>query len=124
LNGDSFQRGDLAGALATDRYALSPNCTGARSRILEILAANPHNLAHADPARRIAPAKDRLATVRAPTLIVVGEYDVPDIQAQAGAAEALIPGARRIVASDSGHFIYLEHPREFSDQVIRFVAGE
>jgi pimeloyl-ACP methyl ester carboxylesterase len=118
------QRGDLAGAVAADRYILAPGSEAARRRLVEIVAANPQNLAHADPSRRAAPAKDRLATVRNPTLILVGEYDIPDVHAQAGAAEAMIAGARRIVMTDSGHFMYLEHPREFSDAVMRFVAGQ
>lgn len=52
---------------------------------------------------------------------VVGDADIPDVHAHAGAIEAGIPRARRIVLKDVGHLMYLEKPAEFSRIVIDFI---
>ena len=56
-----------------------------------------------------------------PTLILVGEDDIPDVHAHAGAIEAAIPHARRIVVEGVGHIMYVEKPAEFSRLVIDFI---
>jgi pimeloyl-ACP methyl ester carboxylesterase len=43
------------------------------------------------------------------------------VHAHAGAIEAGIPRARRVVLQDVGHLMYLEKPAEFSRLVIRFI---
>jgi 3-oxoadipate enol-lactonase len=63
----------------------------------------------------------RLGELVTPTLIVTGEVDMLDVHAHAGALQALIPGARRIVISDSGHLVYLEHPEAFVDVITTFL---
>lgn len=71
--------------------------------------------------RNGAAVMSRLGEISASTLIVTGEVDMPDVHSHAGALEALIPGARRIVMSDGGHFIYLERPDAFVDVLQTFV---
>jgi pimeloyl-ACP methyl ester carboxylesterase len=56
-----------------------------------------------------------------PTLILVGEHDIADVHAMAGAAQALIPGAKRVVIPDSGHLVQLEQPRELAELIEDFV---
>jgi pimeloyl-ACP methyl ester carboxylesterase len=116
-------KGDLAGA-AHDRWILAPEHDAARQQMMALLVANPQDIMHRDRARPSPVAKPRLADIKAPTLILVGEDDIPDIQAQAGALEALIPGARRVVVPDAGHLMYLERPEAFADLVSRFAGGE
>ena len=67
-------------------------------------------------------ALPRLGEIRVPTLLVVGDADIPDVHAHAGAIEAGIPRARRTVLKNVGHLMYLEKPKEFSDLVIAFIA--
>lgn len=57
-----------------------------------------------------------------PTLIVVGEHDIADMHAACGAAEAAIPGARRVVLPGSGHLPQLEVPEAFNRVVLDFLA--
>ncbi len=102
---------------------LAPGHDAAGQRLLKLLMASPQDLHHADPARPAPPAAPRLHDIKAPTLILVGDADVADNQAQAGAVEALVPGARRVVVRDAGHLIYLDHPDVFADLVTRFVSG-
>jgi len=47
--------------------------------------------------------------------------DIPDVHAHAGAIEAGIPGAKRVVVTEAGHLMYLEKPEEFSRAVITFI---
>ena len=85
--------------------------------------ANPQNIAHADPQTPPPPARPRLGEIKAPTLILVGEDDIADVQGWAGALEALIPGAKRVVVTDAGHLIYVEQPQVFAELVSGFVGG-
>jgi len=64
---------------------------------------------------------DRLAEVTAPTLVVVGEEDVPDMHAIADRLAAEIPGARRATIADAAHVPSLERREEFDDLVLGFL---
>jgi pimeloyl-ACP methyl ester carboxylesterase len=62
-----------------------------------------------------------LREILVPTLLLVGDADIPDVHAHAGAIEAGIPNARRVVVEGVGHIMYLEKPSEFSHLVISFI---
>jgi tetratricopeptide (TPR) repeat protein len=55
-----------------------------------------------------------------PTLIVVGEADIADVHAHAGAIEAGISGAQREVVSNAGHLVALEKPQKVIDLIRSF----
>ena len=46
------------------------------------------------------------------------------LHAHAGAIEAGLPDARRVVISDVGHLMYLEKPAEFARIVIDFLEKQ
>ena len=69
----------------------------------------------------VKPALPRLQEISAPPLLLVGDADIPDVHAHAGAIEAGIPRARRVVISGVGHLMYLEKPKEFAELVSHFV---
>ena len=46
--------------------------------------------------------------IHVPTLILVGELDISDVHAHAGAIEEGIAGAQRDVIINSGHLVQLE----------------
>ena len=56
-----------------------------------------------------------------PTLILVGDADILDVHAHAGAIETAIPNWRRIGVSDVGHLMYIEKPEEFLTIVTQFL---
>jgi 3-oxoadipate enol-lactonase len=123
-NSQPFDKGDVAGGLsnwAKDKYLLAPGHNAAKKRLLNLLTANPHDLTHSDYARPTQPALPRLKEIRVPTLILVGDADIPDVHAHAGAIEAGIPGSKRVVIPETGHLMYLEKPEEFSRAVITFI---
>jgi 3-oxoadipate enol-lactonase len=64
---------------------------------------------------------DRLGEVAAPTLIVVGDEDVPDMQAIAERLEREIPGSRRETIANTAHVPSMERPREFDELVLPFL---
>ncbi|PYU57986.1 MAG: hypothetical protein DMG55_18290 [Acidobacteria bacterium] len=90
-------------------------------RLLDLLTANPQVKTHSDYARPTQPALHRLKEIGVPTLILVGDADIPDVHAHAGAIEAGIAGSRRVVITDAGHLMYLEKPEEFSRVAITFI---
>jgi len=63
----------------------------------------------------------RLGEIEAPTLVLIGEEDVPDLQAIADRLAAEIPGARRATLANTAHVPSLERPREFEDLVLGFL---
>jgi pimeloyl-ACP methyl ester carboxylesterase len=77
-----------------------------------------------DPPPEPAPhAAVRLADVRVPTLVVVGDQDVEDFLAMADAAATGIPGARKVVIEGAAHVVALEKPREFNEALLAFLGA-
>jgi hypothetical protein len=74
-------------------------------------------------ARPAPTALPLLPTIKAPTLVLVGEDDVTDNQGEAEVAEALIPHAFRIVVRDTAHLMYMEHPEIFVRLVEQFISA-
>ena len=64
---------------------------------------------------------DRIGEVKAPTLVVIGEEDAPDIHAIADRLVREIPDARR-ASMPGAHVASLEHPDEFDRIVLEFLA--
>ena len=69
------------------------------------------------------PAIDRLAEVGAPTLVVVGDEDVPPVMDATEVLLQKVKGARKAVIHDAAHLPNLEHPEEFNRIVLDFLLG-
>ena len=67
------------------------------------------------------PALPNLKEIKVPALIIVGEYDIPDCHAHAGAIETGIAGSKRVIINKSGHIVPLEQPAIFNDVVLTFL---
>jgi 3-oxoadipate enol-lactonase len=108
-----------------DPWYTAPSSSTARARVRELLIAYPQNLRPPMRLERLAEqpaALPRLGAIAIPTLIVTGEWDVPDVHAHSGAIQAGIPGARRVVLAGSGHLPNLEVPDAFNETVLDFLA--
>jgi 3-oxoadipate enol-lactonase len=66
---------------------------------------------------------ERLGDVGAPTLLVVGEEDVPDIHQIADRLGREIQDARRASIANAAHVPSLERPREFDELVLPFLQS-
>jgi 3-oxoadipate enol-lactonase len=114
----------LAYWTSRDPWFLAPENVAARNRARALLEANPGNLSVPSNLMRWAggPAFGRLPSIKVPTLIVIGEGDIPDVHAHAGALQAGIAGATRVVLARSGHLPQMEAPEEFNRIVFEFLA--
>lgn len=67
------------------------------------------------------PAIDRLGEIRAPTLAIAGDRDMPDILAIADRLAAGIAGARKVVMPGVAHLLTMEQPVAFNRIVLDFL---
>jgi pimeloyl-ACP methyl ester carboxylesterase len=79
---------------------------------------------NADPGRGARPpAAGRLGEIRAPTLVVVGERDLPDLHRTAEALQQGIPNAQKVILPGAGHMANMEAPQKFNEVVLSFLAA-
>jgi pimeloyl-ACP methyl ester carboxylesterase len=62
-----------------------------------------------------------LPEIKVSTLILVGEYDIPDVHAHAGVINAGINGSGRLIIPGAGHLIPIEQPKLFNAAVLDFL---
>jgi len=77
---------------------------------------------HSDPPLLEPAAIFRLAEIHVPTLIVVGDGDVPDILVQADLLEQGIAGAQKVVIPGVAHVPNMERPQDFNRIVLNFLS--
>ncbi len=76
----------------------------------------------AAPSNLVEPARvDELRTVRAPTLVIVGEYEMPYMQVVADALTYGITGAKKVVVPGGGHAVNWVEPERFVAEILRFL---
>jgi pimeloyl-ACP methyl ester carboxylesterase len=77
--------------------------------------------AEAQPIDR--PAIDRLGEISAPTLVIVGDQDLPHCLANADLITSKVPGARKVIIKDTAHLPSLERPEEFNPVLLDFLTS-
>jgi 3-oxoadipate enol-lactonase len=125
-NGAPSAKGDLKAAAenwSKDQYIVAAGHNAARKLIYDTLIQYPQNLtnSHQFEIGNTTPSLYRLSEIHAPTSILVGEFDIPDVHAQSGAIEAGIPGAQRDILNNAGHLIQVEAPAAFVEKLGEFV---
>ncbi len=100
----------------------------ARARITEM--STQHIQQHGDPMAHQQhmlplepPAVNRLAEVKAPTLIMVGDQDASEVLEIADTLEQGIAGAKKVVIPGTAHHLHMEKPEEFNRVVLEFLNG-
>jgi 3-oxoadipate enol-lactonase len=126
---DALERGDHREAarvevdtwvvgMDRDPAAVDPEV---RRRVTEmLLVAYAHG--EADLEEPDPPAAGRLGQVAAPTLVLVGEHDRPDLHAMAAALAGGIAGAERVDLPGTAHLPNMERPAEFNRVVLEFLG--
>jgi pimeloyl-ACP methyl ester carboxylesterase len=66
------------------------------------------------------PSIARLSTLRMPTLIVIGDHDMPFVAAAADTFARHIPNAKKVVIPNAGHGAHLAQPAAFSGALLDF----
>jgi 3-oxoadipate enol-lactonase len=67
------------------------------------------------------PARERLGTVQAPTLVVIGERDARSVRMFGDSTARMIPGAERVVMPGTDHLPHMERPEEFNRILLAFL---
>jgi pimeloyl-ACP methyl ester carboxylesterase len=70
------------------------------------------------------PAIGRLSEITAPTLVIVGDQDLPHCLANADLITSKVPGARKEIIKDAAHLPSLERPEEFNRVVLAFLLKD
>jgi 3-oxoadipate enol-lactonase len=112
--------------LWVDGPGRSPNAVSptVRDRVREMNTALFERIPDHEAAEELPldpPAINRLGEIKAPTLIVVGESDVPDVLSIAELMEATIPKAKRVTFPNTAHMLTMERPDEFNLVVLEFI---
>jgi len=77
-----------------------------------------------DPHEEVRPEPVRvLEQVTAPTLVAVGDRDVPGFREMSAVLARRIPGAQYQVVTGAGHLANLEQPAAVNELLTRFLAG-
>jgi 3-oxoadipate enol-lactonase len=69
------------------------------------------------------PAVGRLGEIHVPTLVIIGDEDVPHVQRAADAIASGIAGAKKVVMHNTAHVLMMERPEEFNRIVLDFLAS-
>lgn len=69
------------------------------------------------------PAVTRLESVHAPTLIVAGALDHPEVRRAADEMAAHIPGAQKVILPDGAHVPNMDQPDAFNQSVLDFLRA-
>jgi 3-oxoadipate enol-lactonase len=103
-----------------DPYEIYSGNVAAKEKVMKLLPfMGRDNKVPTKPPARVA--VKCLSEIKAPTLILVGEYDIPDVHAHAGVINAGIPNSKREIISKSGHLIPVEQPALFNEAVNNFL---
>ena len=117
-NNEPMERNDIramARNWSQDKFLIAGTNEKARRKIYEQLVANAEKLKKYDAGleeKLSPPASERLAEIKAATLILIGEDDAADVQAHSRAINAGILGSEQIVVKQAGHLIQLEKPEK------------
>jgi 3-oxoadipate enol-lactonase len=128
---EAFEAGDLDRAtevnlaLWVDGPNRGPDAVDPEVReLVRTMQRHAFELPEPDPPPEPAPEPSlRLADLRVPTLVVVGDEDVEDFVAMADAAADGIPGARKVVIESAAHVVALEKPEEFNAALLAFLQA-
>jgi 3-oxoadipate enol-lactonase len=106
-----------------DHYILGEGHEPERARFLAELGASLQNLKNGSEfvAKSPPAAGTRLAEIHVPTEILVGEVDIADVHAEAGAIEEKVSGAQRDVVINAGDLVQLEQPEIVLEKLTNFV---
>ena len=82
-----------------------------------VLSFRPGFLKYPEP-----PTIERLESIKAPTLVIIGSRDAPNLKNIADLLAKRIPGARKVVINGASHHPPVEKPKQFNKTVLTFIA--
>jgi pimeloyl-ACP methyl ester carboxylesterase len=109
-----------------DPYEIAPQNREVKDKLWTLMQAYPQNIDFSKNRLQAIPERkaiDILNEIQVPTLIVIGESDIPDVFVHAGAIESGIPFAQKVIIQNAGHLVPFEQPEIFNTQVLNFLKG-
>jgi pimeloyl-ACP methyl ester carboxylesterase len=124
---EAMERGDIDGAVdAVVTAWLAPDSP---AELREIVAAMQRRAFELDPEGMMPQASDpveehpeRIREIAVPSLVAVGESDMPDFAWSAGALADALPHASQHTIAGAGHLAPLEAPEAFRELLAGFLA--
>ncbi|MHC1705107.1 MAG: alpha/beta fold hydrolase [Tenuifilaceae bacterium] len=110
-----------------DPYEIYPENKEAKQKVLKMLESTKpsHDAREKGKLTLARPAEKRavkfLSEIKVPALVLVGEFDIPDVHAHAGVINAGIENSKRVIILKSGHLIPIEQPVLFNEVVMKFL---
>ncbi len=78
---------------------------------------------HQDPGTGpTTPTIERLNEIQAPTLVIIGELDLPDFHLVTDMLQQQIPQAQKVILPGAGHMSNMESPERFNEAVLNFLS--
>ena len=103
-----------------DPYEIYSENRSAKERVMKLLPdLARENRVPTQPASKVAVRS--LSDIKVPALILVGEFDIPDVHAHAGVINAGIADSKREIIPRSGHLIPIEQPVLFNEAIMNFL---
>ncbi len=110
------------GAWAALRFGDRPDQMMARAGALMEAYTGTDLIDPDPPSNLVEPARiDELGAVKAPTLVILGQHEMPFFRVVAEALTYGIPGARKAVIPGGGHTVNWPEPERFAAEVLRFL---
>lgn len=110
-----------------DPYEIYKENIDAKKRMLQLLKKYPDNVDYTNRGKYEKPldreALGHLNEIKVPMPILTGEYDIPDVHANAGVIETNIKNSKRVIVMKSPHLIPLEQPDVFNKLCAEFLNG-
>jgi len=97
-----------------------------RHRIKAIAMDNAHTQVRHPAELNVMPDPPgfrRLQEIRSPTLIIVGDRDVPGMQLMAERIHDMISGSTKVVIPGADHIVNMSRPEEFDRAALGFLGG-
>lgn len=97
-----------------------------REQVRQMIAQNVARAAEQDQSQPLPmepPAISRLSEIHVPTLVVVGDLDVPDTLTSADLLARSIRDAQKVVMPGAAHLPSMEQPEQFNRLVVEFLRS-
>lgn len=75
---------------------------------------------HPESGRVPAPTVAQLASIRVPTLVIIGDHELPALAAAADTFARYIPNARKVVIPNAGHIAHFAQAASFNSALMDF----
>jgi 3-oxoadipate enol-lactonase len=124
---EAAKRGDLAAAKKLWREHILFTPANAQPEVAEALRVmidrySGWHLLHPDPGKSpVRPVAEMLSSISIPTLVMVGEFDLPDFQAIAQRLGKELPEAELRTIAGVGHMSNMESPQLFNELALGFL---